>query len=137
MDGQESKTQIDPTLVPFLQTADEAEARLRLDLLVDLAAPIIRKVTGWSRDPEDAFQETAQQLIEQLWDLRTDPDAKAISSYLHYVKVVASHVAKGQLREKHPQRRSLVDALRYVLKTNPLFALWENDNRERLCGLAS
>ena len=58
------------------------------------------------------------------------------NSYFHYVKVVASHVAKGQLREKHPQRRSLVDSLRYVLKTNPHFALWENHNRERLCGLA-
>src|SRR5678815_2843648 len=116
MDVQESKTQIDPSLVPFLQTADEAEARLRLDLLIDLAAPIIRKITSWSCDPEDAFQETAQQLIEHLWNLRTDPATRAITSYFHYVKVVASHVAKGQLREKHPQRRSLVDSLRYVLK---------------------
>ena len=137
MDGQESNRQIDPSLEPFLQTADEAEARQRLDGLLELAAPIIRKITSWSRDPEDAFQETAQQLIEQLWDLKTDPGAKPIGSYLHYVKVVASHVAKGQLRERHPQRRSLVDSLRYVLKTNALFALWQSDNRERLCGLSS
>ena len=80
MDGRESNTQIDPTFVLFLQTADEAEARLRLELVVDLAAPIIWKVTSWSRDPEDAFQETVQRLIEHLWDLRTDPGTRAITA---------------------------------------------------------
>lgn len=137
MNGQSSKPQIDPLLLPFLQTTNAAEAQLRLDRLIDLAAPMIKKVTGWSRDPEDAFQETTQRLIEQLWDFKTAPDDKAISNYFHYVKVVASHVAKGQLRDQQPHRRSLVDALRHVLKGNPRFALWENEKRERLCGLAA
>ncbi len=96
---------------------------------------MIKKITGGSLDPEDAFQETTRLLIKQLRDLKADPGGKAISNYLHYVKVVASHVAKGQLRDEHPQRRSLTDALRYVLNKPP-FALWENESQERLCGLA-
>src|SRR5215467_5325124 len=87
MDGQALSHKIDPLLLPFLQTTDEAEARLLLDRLIELAAPMIKKVTSWSQDPEDAFQEAAQRLIEQLWGFKANPDSKAISNYFHYVKV--------------------------------------------------
>lgn len=137
MNGQGSNPQIDPFLLPFLHTTDEAEARVLLAQLIDHVAPVIKKITGRSRDPEDAFQETTRLLIKQLWDLKADPDGKAISNYIHYVRVVASHVAKGQLRDEHPQRRSLVDALRYVLRSKAPFAVWENEFHERLCGLAA
>ncbi len=132
---QGSNPQIDPLLQPFLRATDEAEAQLHLDQLIGAAAPVIKKITRWSRDPEDAFQETAERLIKQLWDFKTDPAGKVISNYFHYVKVVASRVVKGQLREEHPRRRSLTDALRHALKGEPRFALWENENQERLCGL--
>jgi RNA polymerase sigma factor (sigma-70 family) len=137
MDGQALTHKIDPLLLPFLQTTDEAEAQFLLDQLIESAAPIIKKVTSWSQDPEDAFQETAQRLIEQLRGFKANPDSKAISNYFHYVKVIASHVAKGQLRDQHRRRRSLVDALRHVLKGSPHFELWEDENRGRLCGLAA
>jgi hypothetical protein len=134
MDGG-SSAHIDPLLLPFLQTTDEAEAQLQLDRLIGLAAPMIKKVICWSEYPDDAFQETAQHLVEQLWAIKANPGSKAIYNYLHYVKVVASHVAKGQLREQHRQRRSLVDSLRHVLKSNRHFDLWEDENQEKLCGL--
>ena len=137
VNGQGSNPEVDPLLLPFLQTAEKEEMQLQLDRLIDLAAPMIKKVTSWSQDPEDAFQETAQRLVQQLWDFKADPGGKPISNYFHYVKVVASHVAKGQLRDKHRQRRSLTDALRHVLKGNLRFELWEDENRERLCGLAA
>ncbi len=137
MDGQGSNPQIDTFLLPFLDTTDEAEARVLLAQLIDHAAPVIKKITGRSPDPEDAFQETARLLIRQLWDMKADPGGKVISNYIHYVRVVASHVAKGQLRDEHPQRRSLADALRYVLRSKAPFALWENEFQERLCGLAA
>jgi RNA polymerase sigma factor (sigma-70 family) len=137
MDGQALTHKIDPLLLPFLQTTDEAEAQFLLDRLIESAAPMIKKVTSWRQDPEDAFQETAQRLIEQLWGFKANPDSKAISNYFHYVKVIASHVAKGQLRDRHRRRRSLTDALRHVLKGSPHFELWEDENRGRLCGLAA
>jgi RNA polymerase sigma factor (sigma-70 family) len=135
MNRQGSKPEIDPSLLPFLRASDEAESQALLSQLIEQAAPVIKKITGRSLDPEDAFQEATRLLIKQLRDLKADPDGKTISNYLHYVKVVASHVAKGQLRDEHPHRRSLTDALRYVLKKPP-FALWENESQERLCGLA-
>ncbi|HXG68432.1 MAG TPA: hypothetical protein VNO70_25280, partial [Blastocatellia bacterium] len=136
MNGQGLNPQIEPLLLPFLQTTDEAEARLRLDQLIAHAAPIIKKITRWSRDPEDAFQEATQRVIKQLWDVKADPRGKAISNYEHYVRVVAAHVAKGQWRDERPQRRSLVDALRHVLRSKPDFALWVNEHQESVCGLA-
>lgn len=133
---QGSNPQIDPLLDPFLRAADEAEAQLQLDQLIAHAAPLIKKITRWSRDPEDAFQEAAERLIKQLWDFKADPAGRGVGNYYHYVKVVASHVVKGQLREEHPRRRSLADALRHALNGAPHFALWANENQERLCGLA-
>src|SRR5262249_42782682 len=133
---QGSNQQIDPLLLPFLQTTDQTEAQLRLDQLIELAAPIIKKVTSWSRDPEDAFQEAVRRLVEQLRDFKADPEGNVISNYFHYAKVVASNVAKAQLRDRRQRRRSLLDAMRYVLKNNPRFEVWEDENRERLCGLA-
>jgi len=132
---QRSNLLIDPVLQPFLQTTDEAEARLLLDQLIALAAPIVKKITRWSHDPEDAFQETAERLIKQLWDFKADPAGRGVGNYLHYVKVVASRVVKEQLREEHPRRRSLADAMRHTLRGATRFALWENENKERICGL--
>src|SRR5215475_8207643 len=137
MNQQTSAREIDPLLLPFLRTIDETEAQLLLSQLIELAAPMIKRVTDCSQDPGDAFQEAAQRVIKQLWDFKTDPDGKAIGNYFHYVKVVASHVVKGQFRNKRRQRRSLMDALRHVLNSNPDFELWEDENRERLCGLAA
>jgi hypothetical protein len=99
--------------------------------------PTIKKVVSRSHHPEDAFQETAQHLIERLRAFKADSGGKAISNYFHYVNAIASRVTKGQLRERSRERRSLMDALRYVLKCNLQFDMWENEKREKLCGLAS
>jgi hypothetical protein len=136
MNKQGSSPQIDSFLLPFLDASDEAEARVLLGQIIDRAAPVIKKITAASLDPEDAFQETTRLLIRQLWDMKADPAGKAIGNYLHYVKVVASHVAKGQLRDEHPERRHVVDSLRYTLKSKAPFALWESEFGERVCGLA-
>ncbi len=137
MNGQDSNHQIDTLLLPFLQATNEEEAELHLDRLIAHIAPIIRGITKRSRDSEDAFQETIRLVINQLREFKSYPDGKAISNYLHYVKTIASHVVKGQLREENPQRRSLIDSLRYVLKNKKQFAMWVNENKEKFCGLAA
>jgi hypothetical protein len=129
--------EIDPLLLPFLRATDESEAQFQLDRLVNLATPMIKKVVTRSHHPEDAFQETAQHLIERLRAFRADSGGNAIGNYFHYVNVIASRVTKGQLRERRRGRRSLVDALRYVLKGNLQFDMWEDENRDKLCGLAA
>src|SRR5215510_13073248 len=137
MREHQANQEVDPLLLPFLETADEVEARLLLDGLIELAANTIKRISGWSRDPEDAFQKAAQQLIEQLWELRSDPCGRAIGNYIRYAKVVASRAAKAQLRDAHPQRRSLVDALRHTLKSNINFASWQDEPHDRLWGLTA
>jgi hypothetical protein len=137
MDRPAPEQRIDPLLLPFLQAADEAEAEAWLAQLLERATPAIKQIANQSRDPEDAFQETIRRLIKQLRDCKTDPEGKAIGNYLHYVKVIASRVSKEWLRQEHPQFRSLIDALRHALRSEPRFALWESEDQERLCGLAA
>jgi DNA-directed RNA polymerase specialized sigma24 family protein len=135
MKENQSDWRIDPLLLAFLRTADEQEARQHLDELIAHAAPGIATVTRSSRTPEDAFQETTYRVVKHLQQLRTYPNGHAIGNYIHYVQVVASRVVKEQVRQEHPKRRSLVDALRHVLKREPSLASWES-NGSRLCGLA-
>jgi hypothetical protein len=106
-----------------------------MDQLIAHAAPRIQKITKSSRTPDDAFQETAQRIVKQLREIRTHRSASSIGNYLHYVQVVASRVVKSEVRQEHPKRRSLVDALRHVFNRNASLACWES-NRQRLCGLA-
>src|SRR5215831_8936640 len=134
MTENDSDARIDPLLLPFLHTADETEAGQHLDQLIARAAPGIATITKSSRTPEDAFQETTYRVVKHLRQLRVQRDGNAIGNYLHYVQVVASRVVKGQVREEHPKRRSLVDALRHVLKSEPALASWESGGH-RLCGL--
>jgi hypothetical protein len=136
MNENYSERRIDPILLPFLHTADEREAGEHLSELIAKAMPGIATITKSSRTPEDAFQETAYRVVNHLRQLRAQRDGNAIGNYLHYVQVVASRVVKGQVRQEHPRRRSLVDALRHVFRSDPSVAAWESDGR-KLCGLAA
>src|SRR5262245_28999689 len=135
MNENYSDERIDPLLLPFLHTADEQEAGHHLNELIARAVPGIATITKSSRTPEDAFQETTYRVVKHLRQLRVQRDGNAIGNYLHYVQVVASRVVKGQVREEHPKRRSLVDALRHVFRSDPSVAVWESGG-QRLCGLS-
>lgn len=126
---------MDPLLLPFLSAGDEREATRHMDRLIAYAAPGIQRITKSSRTPDDAFQETAHRVVKQLREIRTQRNRSAIGNYLHYVQVVASRVVKGEVRQEHPERRSLVDALRHIMKRDPALACWES-HRQRFCGLA-
>src|SRR5262249_51609867 len=111
-----SERAMDPLLLPFLSAGDEREASRHMDQLIAHAAPGIAKVARSSRTPDDAFQEAAHRVVRQLREIRACRNGNAIGNFLHYVQVVASRVVKGEVRREHPQHRSLVDALRHVLK---------------------
>jgi hypothetical protein len=126
----------DSVLRPFLYAEDEQEAKQHLDELIASAAPDIARITRASRTPEDAFQEAAHRIVRQLRDLRARRSENAIGNYSHYVKVVASRIVKGQVRDEKPRHRSLVDSLRHTLKREPSFDSWDCDGH-KLCGLVS
>src|SRR5262249_25751661 len=131
-----SERLMDPLLLPFLRANDEREARREMDQLIAHAAPGIARIARSSRTPEDAFQEAAHRVVRQLREIRMCRDRDGIGNYLHYVQVVASRVVKGEVRREHPRRRSLVDALRHVLKREASLASWECEG-QRLCGMAA
>jgi hypothetical protein len=135
MKDHASERAMDPLLLPFLTAGDEREARQHMDQLIAHAAPGIARIARASRAPEDAFQEAAQRVVKQLREIRAYGNTNAIGNYLHYVQVVASRVVKGEIRQEQPLRRSLVDALRHVLKRAPSLATWECDG-QKFCGLA-
>lgn len=137
MNQHDSDRRIDPLLLPFLSAEDEREAGRHMEALIMHAMQAMTKITRSSRTPEDAFQEATYSVVKQLRELRAHRSESAIGNYLHYVKVVASRVVKGQVRQEHPKHRKLVDALRHVLKSEPSLALWEADSHEKLCGLAT
>ncbi|HZS54378.1 MAG TPA: hypothetical protein VFA65_08235 [Bryobacteraceae bacterium] len=131
----ESTAHIDSILLPFLYTNDEREAARHLEALIEHATPGIAMITRASRTPEDAFQEAAHRLVKRLRKLRAHHNTRMIGDYPHYVKVIASRVVKGQVREEHPKRRSLVNSLRHALKRELSFAFWESGGN-KLCGFA-
>jgi hypothetical protein len=135
MKDEKSNSGMDPLLLSFLRANDETEVQHHLGGLVADATPIVRKITKWGRLPDDAFQETTKRVIRQLWELRANR-GNAITNYSYYVKVVASHVVKEQVREERPRYRSMVDGLRHTLNREPSLALWQSKNEGRMCGLS-
>jgi hypothetical protein len=128
--------QTDPVLLPFLTAPHEEQAQLLLAQLLDCVSPAIDRITRRGQPPNDAFQETMKKLVNRLRTLRSHPDGNTIGNFDHYVKVVAKHTVSEQLREDHSTFRSVADSLRYVLRNDPRFGVWEGEKDEELFGLA-
>lgn len=92
MNERDSNRETDLLLLPFLRATEEEEVQRHLEQLTALITPVVKKITSRSRHPQDAFQETMQQALNSLWNLKADPDNKAIGDFLHYVAVIAKHV---------------------------------------------
>jgi hypothetical protein len=99
------------------------------------AGPVIKRITNSAPAPQDALQETALRLIRMFRTIKADSGTKHIADILHYVAVVASSVRSEQPRESHPYARKRRDALEYTLSRDARFAVWNDDQRGRLCGL--
>lgn len=141
MEERTASVQLDPLLRPFLDAPDEAMAREHLEELLALVTPSIKKIVARKKivahtnSPEDDFQESSQQIIKALWQCRDNPGEHVIGDYQRYVMVVASHVARRHWRAERPAYYALKESLRYTLRHDERFALWESPPRGWLCGL--
>lgn len=135
MEERTASVQLDPLLRPFLDAPDEAMAREHLEELLTLVTPSIKKIVARTNSPEDDFQESSQQIIKALWRCRDNPREHVIGDYQRYVMVVASHVARRHWRAERPAYYALKESLRYTLRHDERFALWESSPRGWLCGL--
>ena len=138
---------MDPLLESYA-TRDEAAASERLlQNIVEKARPTIESVVGRrlafstsaeAQDREDVCGEVILELLRRLRALRDGESTATIESFSGYVAAAADHACDEYLRRKYPQRRRLKNKLRYVLTTEPRFALWERTgsrSSEWLCGL--
>lgn len=151
MDRQTTTRQIDALLLPFLYSEDEAESENVLSRLIsEHAEPIIKGIIGsklhvfraggnqsQKQDTEDVHSEVVVQLLTRLYDCKAAPDDHHIGDFRGYVAVITYNACHQHLRQRYPQRWRLKNRLRYLLTHQESFALWENNEKDWLCGFAA
>lgn len=144
-------SQIDPLLLPFLESAgDMEEVSLLTRLIHEHADPVIRQILShklqfyFSRnemrsqnpDVEEIRSDIHLCLLKRLRELKGDPSARPVSNLRGYIAAIARNSCDGYLRRKYPGRRRLKDKVRYCLSSKSEFALWEDAEFGSVCGLA-
>jgi hypothetical protein len=133
---------VDPLLLPFLQAHSDEEADVLLAQLISQHAdPVVKKIVGYkfhvffrennraqNDDAEDIHSETVLNLLTRLTELRNNSQLEAIRDFRGYVAVMSYRACYEHLRRKYPQRSSLKNKLRYFLRHQEGFALWETDD---------
>jgi len=150
MAGQETPSQIDSLLRPFLEAADEAESQHRLSQLVsEHAEPLIKQIIRYKlrvqlsyegesvqhQDAEDVYSEVLVRLLKLMQQVKAHPREHAIGNFRSYVAVATYRACYEHLRQKYPQRWRLKNRVRYLLTHHPGLALWEGENQDWYGGL--
>jgi DNA-directed RNA polymerase specialized sigma24 family protein len=126
-----------------VQATDAVEADHLLGrLLFEYCAPLIRAIAGarlrastnMAQDLEDVCGDALLELVAKVEDVRSGT-AQAIESFSRYTAVVAYHACHDYFRRKFPERHRLKNRLRYLLKPERGFDLWETEGGEWICGL--
>jgi RNA polymerase sigma factor (sigma-70 family) len=136
--------QSDELLQSFLQATDEAESQsLMARLICECADPVIKEIIGYkmrasfdSAETEDIYNNIVMSLLTRLRAFKRQSETDSINNFRSYVATVTYHACANHLREKYPQRHILKNRLRYFLTHEAGFALWEDQQRQWLCGFA-
>ncbi len=145
---REAQREVDEVLLPLLQASEEPDAeRLLAQIVSQHAEPLIKDIVrfklnttgpdgnhGHVFDSEDICNDAIVQLLKRLKEFRADPQEKAIGNLRSYVAVIAYNTCYRHLRLVYPQRHILKTRLRYLLTHQRGSALWENDDKELVCG---
>lgn len=132
-------TQVDADRIVhrFISEREEPVAQQYLDTLVyQCAQPVIRGViksrfsaqTDWqfvNQEQEDLFNSVIVHLLTELHRIRKSSGRESIRDFNGYVAKLTASVCADYLRKKSPHRTRLQEQLRYVLKRQPGFALWQ------------
>ena len=150
MERQATIQSAEDLIQSFLRAGDKSESENLLSLLIrEHAEPIIAGIIknklrvslnpseGSSRN-QDALEmagDVRAAVLAELQGLKAGAPGRAVSSFQNYVAVKTYSACADYFRAKNPQRRRLKDQLRHHLKRNRIFALWEGEDKRRLCGL--
>jgi RNA polymerase sigma factor (sigma-70 family) len=139
----------DSVLRALIEATNELEEkRLRDELLLEHAAPVIRqtfrqrlRLHGGSSnyhplDAEDLFNDVIVRLIEKLREIRAHPSKRGIRNFSLYVARVAANACSDYLRVRKQERHRLKHKLRNLLDRHPDFRVWKGESNAILCGLA-
>jgi RNA polymerase sigma factor (sigma-70 family) len=130
----------------YTKCDETAASEQLLQDLVATARPTIERVvrrrlafstSAEAQDRDDVCGDVVLEVLRRLRALR-DGETATIESFSGYVAAAADHACDEYLRRKYPQRRRLKNKLRYLLSSEPRFALWErtgSESSEWLCGL--
>jgi DNA-directed RNA polymerase specialized sigma24 family protein len=144
-------SQIDPLLLPFLESSNESEEALLLArLITDQADPLVQRILRYklqfyvnrnkteiqNPDAEEIYSDIHLNLLKRLRLLKEDPSSQPVNNLKSYVTTIARNRCDEYLRRKYPQRRQLKDRVRYCLTNDPEFALWEAADLGLIGGLA-
>src|SRR5215470_6665874 len=137
----------DNVLLEFLDESDENEADRKLAGLINShARPLIQTIirstvrfspesgTGQAADLDDIYGDAITRLLIGLRKLRSTGSLESIDSFRSYVAVTAYNCCYSYLRAKYPGRWKLQDRVKYALRNQKGFAVWEGSAREWLCG---
>jgi len=136
-----SASQVDPSLLPFLDASnapEEAAALVRLN--AEEIEPTIRRGLGYrlgfSRpEHEELYNDIQLRLLTRLRALKQNPAGNHIVNLRGYVATVTRNTCDEYLRRRYPLRRSLRDKVRRHLLSHSEFALWEDNEHNWLAGL--
>jgi hypothetical protein len=140
------RADLDPLLLPFLQTADEERARGRLgELLMAQASPVVRQIIerhlfhaggmlARTQEADDLHAVVLLRLTAQLQALRGGGEAAPIASLPGYAATAAYNECHAWMRARAPRRARLQSRIRYVLTRDDRLAIREVVNREWWCG---
>ena len=137
-----SASQIDPSLLPFLDASnarEEAAALARLN--AEQIEPTIRRGLGYKlgssrQEHEELYNDIQLRLLKRLRALKQDPAGNQIVNLRGYVATVTRNTCDEYLRQRYPLRRSLKDKIRRRLLSHAEFALWEDREHDWLAGLS-
>ena len=151
MTGPASSGKTDDLLLLFLKSKDRAEEQRLLDqILTEHARPLLTRIiqgklrlssgmTDYHRvlqDSEDIVSDVILGLVQHLVEIKTESPNELRLDFDNYVAVAAHNAFYSYLRRQYPERWKLKDKLRYVLKCQKGFSLWETEGKW-LCGFAA
>lgn len=143
MTSPDTHAEFDSLAEQYFREDDSERAAFLLErLLAEYCAPLIRNITGpklrrsqeTAQDVEDVTSESLLRLIEKLEEVRASATG-IVGSVSRYTAIVAYNACHDYFRSKFPQRHRLRNRLRYLLKPERGFALWEGPHGEWICGL--
>jgi RNA polymerase sigma factor (sigma-70 family) len=130
---------MDSLLEGFLAASGNDSDTLLEDLLVNEAAPrirkvILRKLGPGCADIDDVCAEVLVEAAEQLRAWKATGMDRPVDNFSSYVATCSFNAASEYLRRKYPRWRRLRDRIHYVLRHDARLAVWDSANG-RLCGL--